>query len=527
MICAVLLLAGNLAASGGLSGLYTDNDTEYLRTRVVDILSRDEKTYPLSDTEVARMITLTFTAEVTEGERRGEVLTVIQQSDPYYQAELNEVRVGDSVIVAEVPDMENIQYHAHIRTTPLIVMVVVIAVGLLCFARFKGLTTLVTLGFTLLSVYAVLVPAILSGQNIYVWAAVIALFLAVMPPMLAYGPSGVSLCAAAGSFAGSLFTMAGALLMDRILEFTGVIDEQSNYLAQINADAPISLRGILFACIVLVGAGAQSALAWKLSDAVSRRLSEQPTLSKKHLFRFGAENGRRSLSASMQTVAVAFIGASLPSTLLVFSSNISLLSFFNRELILFQILQLAAGLAGVLVTAVLTPLICALLFPTVFSAVYLPKLSGGEQDTASAGWPDVSSDADKVPPSGEADPVPKPEAAEASGEPETNGKEAPPQEPEGGSGVDPVSQPGRTPSGEETPQPPEEDPENANFRLPEISEEEQKRRDEIDAVEEDARQMQSYRGGFFRSFVRLYRELDEDFDAADERSRRRHGYSKK
>lgn len=520
LICAVLLLIGNLVASGGLAGLYKDSDTEYLRARVVDILSRDEKTYPLSETEFARTITLTFTAEVTEGERRGEILTVVQQSDPYYQAELNEVRVGDSVIVAVVPDMENVQYQyqAHVRTAPLIVLTVLFGVALLALAEFKGLSTLFMLGYTLLSVYAVLVPAILSGQNVYVWTVLVALFLSVMPPLIHHGPNAETLLASAGGFLGAGVTMAVAAVMDRILEFTGVIDEQSNYLAQINSNAPINLRGILFACIVLVAVGAQESLAWKLADSTRRELTVSPALSRHDIYRFGLEVGRRNIAGPAQIMTAAFIGASLPSTLLVFSSNISLLSLFNRELILFQILQLLAGLIGMLATVLLTSLLCSLLFPTAFAAVYLPdaQTAGIHAPTLPAGTVGAAADAaaaaEKAPANtAAAEETPVPAAAPAPAKAPAQDEPAAPETDVAASNA----------------QPEPDDPENTPFRMPEVSDAEQRRRDEIDAVEEDPGQTQSYRSGFFDNFARLYRELDEDFDAADERSRKRHGVSKK
>lgn len=502
-ICAILLLVGNRIASSGLAGLHDEDETEYLRTRVVDVLSRDEKTYQLSETEFTSTITLSFSAEVTDGERKGEVLTVTQQSDPYYQTVLNEVRLGDEVIVAVVPDMEDVQYqyHAHVRTAPLLVLVVLFGVALLALAEFKGLTSLFMLGYTLLSVYAVLVPAVLSGQNVYLWTIFIALFLAALPPLLHHGPNVGALLASAGGFSGICVTMAVAGIMDHILEFTGVIDEQSNYLAQINADATISLRGILFACIVLTAAGAQETLAWKLSDATRRELLASPALSPHDIYRFGLEVGRRNLAGPIQTMTTAFIGASLPSTLLVFSSSVSLLSLFNRELILFQILQLVAGLLGILATVILTSLLCAVLFPTAFSAVYLPAAEspaeavGAEteqaENDAETGASNETSDAPET--SGTAE---QSENASAQDAPEKSADSDAPAE-------------------------------NNGFQLPEISEEEQRRRDAIDAVEEDPAQTQVYRNGFFNNFARLYRELDEDFDIADERNRRKHTSSKK
>ena len=58
----------------------------------------------------------------------------------------------------------------YIRTDALIVLGAIFLIALLFFGRTKGLNTIISLGFTCIAIFAVFIPAVISGQNIYLWS---------------------------------------------------------------------------------------------------------------------------------------------------------------------------------------------------------------------------------------------------------------------------------------------------------------------------------------------------------------------
>ena len=93
---------------------------------------------------------------------------------------------------------------------------------------------------------------------------------------------------------------------------------------------------------------------------VSEKMGEQRNF--KELFRSGMTIGRDIMGTMANTLILAYIGSSLSVVLLMVANESSLLSLFNREMIVEEILQALAGSFGILFTIPLTSLFAAWLY---------------------------------------------------------------------------------------------------------------------------------------------------------------------
>ena len=132
---------------------------------------------------------IVFNAEVLNGELEGDTITSDQTIYANYYPQQEPVSVGDKVLVfantyTEGMDWSMLEYF---RSDSILILGIVFAAIILLFGRFKGVNTLISLAFTVLAVFAVFVPSVLSGQNIYLWSIITCIYTIVMTMLLING----------------------------------------------------------------------------------------------------------------------------------------------------------------------------------------------------------------------------------------------------------------------------------------------------------------------------------------------------
>ncbi|MBQ3107886.1 MAG: YibE/F family protein, partial [Firmicutes bacterium] len=209
------------------------------------------------------------------------------------------------------------------------------------------------------AVFVVFIPAVLDGQNIYVWAIVTSVYIILMTMFIVYGANRKSLAAGLGCFAGTLVAGLLTMIMDAIIHLTGMLNEESLYLTMLNSE--IDLKGVIFGAIIIGAIGAIMDVSMSIASALEEisQVTDHPTPAL--LIRSGLSIGRDIMGTMANTLVLAYIGSGLSVVLLLVAHNGSLLELLNREMIIVEMLQALAGSIGILMTIPLTSLISALL----------------------------------------------------------------------------------------------------------------------------------------------------------------------
>lgn len=365
---AALLLSVMYIYFGGaiaLKGLTIfEGGTQTVKARVTQIINVEESTYSMGEGSLAMKKT-TFLASILSGENKGASVLAVQHTDDLYALGPADVKQGDKVLVFPAGETEpgaDYIMSGHVRTDGLYILGGLFLLLLLIFGRKKGFNTLIALVFTLLSIFAVFIPSVLSGHNIYGWALMTGGFIILMTLTIVYGINRQSIAAAIGCFSGML--MAGALtaVMSRALALTGLVDDESVYLTMLPTERPIDLKAIIFAAIVIGAVGAIMDVAVSIASALSELRRKLPDISAGELFKSGITIGQDMMGTMSNTLVLAYIGGSLSMTLLLTAYDNSLTELLNREMIIAEILQILIGSLGILLTMPLTSAVCALIF---------------------------------------------------------------------------------------------------------------------------------------------------------------------
>ncbi len=342
-----------------------DDESIVVKATVVEVVDRYSEEYQISETEYAQNETILFTAEVRSGEQKGEIIEAAQTLDYFTALNLRVVEPGDKVLLYTIPGgMAENQWllSDYQRSDQIILLLVIFLVLLLVFGRWQGFNTIVSLSLTCLAVFYVFVPAVLAGENIYLWAIVTCIYMTFMTMFIVNGVNRKSVASILGCLAGVALAGVLTLIMDQSMILTGVLDENAVILHSLKPENPLDLRAIIFASIIIGAVGAIMDVSISIAAALAELKEKVPTMGFKELFQSGMTISRDIMGTMSNTLILAYIGGFMSGVLLMVAYNSSMLDLFNREMIVVECLQALVGSLGILMTLPFTSLICAFLF---------------------------------------------------------------------------------------------------------------------------------------------------------------------
>lgn len=351
----LFILIGNKIASGGyrlLQGEFLDNS---YKATVTKVLENKNEEYGIGMYGTI----ITFEARINDGDKKGEIIQVTETINDYQPMGLVPVETGDRVLVYN--NGGSWEFVEYIRTTPLFLLTVFFFIMLVIFGRKKGVNTILSLVFTCMAVFLVFVPAVLSSQNIYIWSTAVCLYSIIMTILIVNGLNKKSFCAVTGCFSGVLLSGVLTVVMSSIMKLSGVVDESSMYLSQVNPDMPIDLRAIIFAAIIIGAMGAVMDVSMSVSSSLFE-LWKKTKAPAGELISSGITIGRDMMGTMANTLVLAYIGSSLSVTLLLIVYNGSLTELLNKERVIVDMLQAVVGSIGILFTIPFTAVICGFMY---------------------------------------------------------------------------------------------------------------------------------------------------------------------
>ncbi|MCL2426120.1 MAG: YibE/F family protein [Oscillospiraceae bacterium] len=357
VIFAILFLYfGNMYVNQANTLDLYDSDFQSVRARVTNILDIHYE----DESEWWHGTIILFDAEITDGIEVGSVVRVRQYLDIHFSYAVHGVNVGDSVLIQNFGD--GWHFIELIRINMVVILGAIFVLLLLLFGRMKGLGAILSLGFTCTAIFAVFIPSIISGMNIYISAIIICIFSIVVTLFILNGVNKKSLAAVLGCMGGVIAAGVITLIMNNFLRLTGILDSESVHLLRIPTEHTVDLRALIFAGIVIGASGAIMDVAVSISSALWELKEQAPKLRFGKLYKSGVNIGRDIMGSMANTLVLAYIGSSLSVILLLIVYSENLTDLLNREMVIVELLQAIIGSLGILLAIPLTALTCATFF---------------------------------------------------------------------------------------------------------------------------------------------------------------------
>lgn len=274
---------------------------------------------------------------------------------------------GDEVLVSigKRPDGVLMVYFADfVRTNSLLWLTAIFAGTILLISRWKGLRSLISMAFSLLVIIGFIIPHILAGEDPLRVSIIGSIILLTVTLYLTYGWNLKTHAAVVSMVIVLLITGILAGLAVFFTRLTGSGDENSLFLMQM-LNTPINLRGLLLGGMIIGALGVLDDLVTTQASAVFELHHANPSFEFRELFRSAMRIGQDHVAATVNTLVLAYAGASLPM-LLMFSLGRGDYGYLvNFEFVAEEIVRTLVGSLG-LVTAV--PLTTAIAISFVLRA---------------------------------------------------------------------------------------------------------------------------------------------------------------
>jgi uncharacterized membrane protein len=298
----------------------------------------------------------TADVRLTDGPGRGQTVTVDIPSGPGAPT----VAAGDAVVLMYSPDtIPGINPYAiidHQRGRPMVLMLVLCAVFIVAFARWRGLSAIAGLAVSFSILLLFVLPAILTGEPPLLVAIVGAATIMFAVLYLTHGVNVHTSVAVLGTLISLILTGVLGYTFTAATRLTGFGSEESIYLSIMQSE--VDVRGLLLAGIIIGALGVlddvtvtQAMTVAELSPTATSRLS---------LYQSAIRVGRAHIASAVNTIVLAYAGASLPLLLLLVAGGRDVSDLLTSGLLAEEIVRTAVGTIGLVAAVPITTALAAL-----------------------------------------------------------------------------------------------------------------------------------------------------------------------
>ncbi len=307
----------------------------------------------------------TFTQEVTVRIKQNDTEKVA-----HFVNDFVPLSVGDHIFVRESIDGDKVFYSIYDldrRSTLLFIGLIFVAVILLFGGR-SGMRSLIALALSVVVILYVLMPVVASGRSPLVWGILIAIVLLAAVMGLTHGLRPKTYAAFLGTSSAVLITGVLAAGITHMASFTGTGTDEAFFLSM-ESDS-IDMARLLLAGIIIGMLGVLDDVAITQA-AVVMELKRAGIRDMRTLYKRAMIIGREHVGALINTLVLAYAGASLPLFLLLSTYNEPFGALVSLEIVAVEIVRSIVGSIGLILAVPIT---------TVFAAYF----SARDEDDARA-----------------------------------------------------------------------------------------------------------------------------------------------
>ncbi len=265
--------------------------------------------------------------------------------------------VGDQVIIGYEPDVDFYFFADRDRRTPLVWLTVGFAAVVIALGRLRGVLALSAMAITVVILVGFVAPSVLDGNDPLLVCLVAASSIAFVSLYLTHGFNPTTTVALAGTLGALLFTLAISSLVFAVARFSGVASEEGLTLPFVSGD--LDLVGLLLGGAMIGALGALDDVTVTQVATVAELRQRSPELGRADLVTSGIRVGREHIASTVNTLLLAYAGASMPLLLLFALSDQSLGMIANSEVVALEIVRTLCGSIGLVAATPITTLLAA------------------------------------------------------------------------------------------------------------------------------------------------------------------------
>lgn len=276
----------------------------------------------------------------------------------------NLYKKGDQVIVSHSQDLDGNDYFYvtdFVRRGKLYLLAAIFVFIILLTGKWRGLRAILGLILSFFIILKLIIPQILNGHNPLLISLLYALLIILVSTYLVYGFNKKSSVAVLGTFAGIAIVGLFSVVFTNLTKLSGFAQEETVFLVGLTG-GNINLQGLLLAGFVIGALGVLDDITVSQVSTVQEIYGTNPNLSRLEIYKKAMRVGVDHIASMVNTLFLAYAGASLPLLLLFSFKEPPFLTFdqiINHEIITTEIVRTLVGSIGLAMAVPITTFLAA------------------------------------------------------------------------------------------------------------------------------------------------------------------------
>lgn len=273
------------------------------------------------------------------------------------------VKIGQRVVVVQTTGADGQPVFAIIdtyRLDTLLPFLMLFVAAVIVLSRWRGVGSIVGMLISLLVITKFIVPQIIAGKDPLTISIIGCFFIMTSTLYLAHGFSKQTNVALIATLITLVITGILSVFLVHVMHLTGLGSEDA-YSLKLGISSLTNFKGLFLSGILIGALGVLDDVTTGLSASVFELHHANKTMSFTQLVISGLRIGREHVASLVNTLVLAYAGASLPMfmTLIINPNHYPLWTILNSEMIIEEIVRTLSGSLGLIVAVPLTTILAA------------------------------------------------------------------------------------------------------------------------------------------------------------------------
>jgi uncharacterized membrane protein len=299
---------------------------------------------------------------VQDGEHSGEQFEIDYGTRQIRNQPIR-IEKGDRIMItiSSLPDGSiSAHFTDFYRRNSLLILLSIFIGASILISGWKGVRSLLGILLSLAVIVLIILPGIQSGRDPLAISILGAVVFVGLSLYIVYGWTVKTHAAVLGSYMALAITGVLAFVFVNQARLTGYGDENMFYISQL-AQNQLNVRSLLLAGILIGTLGVLDDLVISQASAVFELFKNNPTQSFRQLYKSAMNIGQDHIAATVNTLVLAYAGASLPMLLLFSFRNVDYGLAINLEFIAEEIVRTLVGSLGLFAAVPITTALASLI----------------------------------------------------------------------------------------------------------------------------------------------------------------------
>ena len=243
------------------------------------------------------------------------------------------------------------------REAPIALLVVLFVGAAVAFGRWSGVRALAALAASLLALVWFVIPSVLHGHSPIAVSIVGSAFIMLIVLYVTGGFNTQTTVAVLGTMLSLALIGVLAWVFVQASHFTGLADEDAIFLQA--AGGNLNLQGLLLGGMIIGALGVLDDMTVTQVSAVWELRRARENIDARSLYRAAERVGRDHIASTVNTLVLAYAGASLPLMIYFTQSSMHLRQILTSEVIAVEVVRTLVGSIGLIASVPITTALAA------------------------------------------------------------------------------------------------------------------------------------------------------------------------